>query len=370
MPSYPRVHIVEECLREGMQIESADIAPADKVRLLDALSDTGLQTIVVGSFVSPRYTPQMARIDEVVAAFTPRPGVTYTALALNERGRERAAAFTPPLSPVAAAPMLSAHLCDTFPRRNMNMGREQEIARWAQIVARAQAGPAAEAGIGVNSAFGSNFEGPFSFAQRMDTLRRAHALWDEAGIPVTRLMVGDPMSWCQPHLVEEMLAAVRAEWPAIRSFHLHLHDGRGMAMACFYAALRVLDDACEMQIETTAGGIGGCPYCGNGRAAGMAATEDVVCMLEAMGIETGVDLDRLIEAVWLLEELIGRPASGRVSKSGPLPAGDRLYDPNLPLVETLEEARHFLRGEDVLTTGIRPWREPIPVPAVRQPAGI
>jgi hydroxymethylglutaryl-CoA lyase len=364
--SYPSVHIVEECMREGMQIESAQIATADKVRLLDALSRTGLRSIVVGSFVSPRYTPQMAEIDEVLARFTPRPGVTYTGLALNDRGRERAAAFTPPLAAPGDAPSLSCSLCDTFMRRNVNMSREDEIARWPGIVAAARAEGAREAGIAVNAAFGSNFEGAFSLEQRMEVLRREHALWDEAEIPVTRVMVGDPMSWCQPHLVEELLEAIRAEWPAIRSFHLHVHDGRGLALASIYAALRVLDDACELQIETTAGGVGGCPYCGNGRAAGMAATEDVVGMLEAMGIETGVDLDLLIDAVWLLEEIIGRAAPGHVSKAGPLPHRDALYDANLPLVETFEEARHFRLGAGAFEREVRPWREPIP--SARQPA--
>jgi hydroxymethylglutaryl-CoA lyase len=349
-------------MREGMQIESADIATADKVRLLDALSRTGLPVIVVGSFVSPRYTPQMAAIDEVLAGFTPEPGVTYTGLALNQRGRERAASFTPPLSAAAEPPMLSSSLSDTFMRRNVNMSREDELARWPGIVAAARVAGAEAAAIGVNAAFGSNFEGPFSQDQRMEVLRRGHALWDEAGIPVTRVMIGDPMSWCQPHLVEELLQAIRAEWPAIDYFHLHVHDGRGLALASIYAALRVLDESCELQIETTAGGVGGCPYCGNGRAAGMAATEDVVGMLEAMGIDTGVDLDRLVEAVWLLEEIIGRATPGHVSKAGPMPEGDALYDANLPLVETFEEARHFRLGTAAFEREVRPWREPIASP--------
>ena len=104
------------------------------------------------------------------------------------------------------------------------------------------------------------------------------------------------------------------------------------------------------------------------RAAGLAATEDVVCMLEAMGIDTGIDLGRLIEAVWLLEEMIGRPAPSRVSKTGPMPTGDDLYDPNLPLVETLQEARHFRLGDAAFSREIRPWREPIPAPDLREPA--
>jgi hydroxymethylglutaryl-CoA lyase len=115
----------------------------------------------------------------------------------------------------------------------------------------------------------------------------------------------------------------------------------------------------------TAGSIGGCPYCGNGRATDMAATEDVVSMCEAMGIETGVNLDRLIEFVHQLEDVVGRATPGHVSKAGPLPmTEDRFYDPNLPLVETFQEAQHFRSGPEVAEDGIRPWREPIP-PVIR-----
>jgi hydroxymethylglutaryl-CoA lyase len=367
--SYPRVHIVEECMREGMQIESVEITIDDKVRLLDALSRTGLREIVVGSFVSPRYTPQMAAIDELMERFEPRPGVTYTAVALNDKGRERAAAFTPPLSPPAGPPALFCHLCDTFTRRNANTTQEQEIERWPRIVAAARERGASEAAIAVNAAWGSNFEGSFTLEQRMAMLQREHSLWDEAGIPVTRVMLGDPMSWCMPDAVERQLEAVREQWPAISYFHLHLHDGRGMALPSIYAALRVLDESCELQLETTAGGVGGCPYCGNGRATGMAATEDVVNMLEAMGIDTGVELERLIEAVWLLEEIIGRQTPGHVSKTGPLPGADHLYDANLPLVETHAEARHFQLGAQACEHQMRPWREPIPEPPPRRGVG-
>jgi hydroxymethylglutaryl-CoA lyase len=94
----------------------------------------------------------------------------------------------------------------------------------------------------------------------------------------------------------------------------------------------------------------------------MVATEDLVNMLHELGIETGVDLDRLVESVWILEEIIGRPANGHVSKAGPHPHGDRLYDANLPLIETAEQARHFLLGEEVTEGGLRPWKEPIPEP--------
>ena len=137
-----------------------------------------------------------------------------------------------------------------------------------------------------------------------------------------------------------------------------------MALPSIYAALRVLDERCELQMETTAGGVGGCPYCGNGRATGMAATEDVVNMLEEMGIETGVDLDKLIEAVWLLEEIIGRPTPGHVSKAGPLPHGERaLRREPAARRDPRRGAPLPARRAGAASTRLRPWREPIPAPA-------
>ena len=147
--------------------------------------------------------------------------------------------------------------------------------------------------------------------------------------------------------------------------YLHLHDARGLALPTTYAAIRVLDDTNDLYLDTTAGGIGGCPYCGNGRATGMVATEDLVNLLEEMGIPTGVDLNKLIEAVWLLEEILDRPTPGHVAKAGPMPRDNDLYDPNLPFVETFESAKHFKLGPEVAAGGLYPWREPIPSPAAQ-----
>ena len=182
---WPKIRYTEEGMREGLQIESATIPLEDKVRLLDALSETGLPEIVVGSFVSPKWTPQMARIDELVQRFRPRPGVKYLALALNDRGVERARAYAPPLTVERSIPSLRVHLCDVFAKRNTNRSQEQEIARWPAVVAKAKERGAEEAGISINAAWGSNFVGPFSQEQRLDMLARQHCLWEEAGIKVT-----------------------------------------------------------------------------------------------------------------------------------------------------------------------------------------
>ena len=180
--NWPKVIYKEEGMREGMQIEDANISVDDKVRLLDSLSETGLRHIVVGSFVSPKWTPQMARIDEIVSRFTPKAGVTYTALALNERGIERAKQYSPPLTIERDKwPRLNCHMCDAFVRRNTNRSQMQEIERWPQIVAQAQELSVKEAGIGTNASWGSNFLGDFPVDTLMIMLDKQHQLWDEAG---------------------------------------------------------------------------------------------------------------------------------------------------------------------------------------------
>jgi len=358
--SRPRVHITEECLREGMQIESVTISTQDKLELLHALSRTGLGHIVVGAFVSPRYTPQMADIDALVSRLEPVPGVRYSALALNQRGRERMAAWMPPLSGTGEPPSTLCHMCDTFVRRNSNLSRDQEIASWPQTIADAVAAGAERAGIGLGAVFGSNFEGRFELEPAFSLLADQHRLWEQAQVPVDTVWLGDPMGWCTPDRVKELIEGVRRRWPGITHIYLHLHDSRGLALVCSYAAVEALDDRYDLYLDSTAGGIGGCPYCGNGRATGLAATEDLVNLLEQLGIATGVDLGRLIEAVWLLEEMIGRPSFGRVSKAGPPPTGEGRYDANLPVIETFAEARHFALGPAVTDASKRPWRTPIP----------
>jgi len=363
MSNYPKVDINEEGMREGMQIEDANISVEDKIRLLDALSETGIRRIAVGSFVSPKWTPQMARIDEIMKGFHPKPGVTYTALALNQQGLERARAYSPPLTLREGRASLGAHLCDVFPRRNANTTQAAEMARWPSIVEAAKKRGATEGGIGMNAAWGSNWLGEFSQDQRMQMLQTQHAMWDEAGIKVTSIMFGDPMSWNRPHVVAKQLEAVKERWPEINRFSLHLHNGRGMAPLSIWEALRILDDTDSLSIETTIGGIGGCPYCGNGRATGMAPTEDVVFLLEELGIDTGIDLQKLIRVVWMLEEVLGRPVMGHVSKAGPLPRGRDLYPMDMPFVETFEQARHFQVGPQAYEGQISPWPAPIESPA-------
>lgn len=363
---YPEIILNDETMREGLQIESADIPIDDKIELLNALSRTGLKNIVACSFVSPKWVPQMAHVDELLERFDPEPGVTYTALVLNEKGTERYRQHMPPLSERSRLARTMVHLCDVFVRRNTNRSQADEIATWDRTIRQASESDGRIAAIGVNAAWGSNWLGEFTLDQRMDLLIRQHEKWSHAGFEVVEVFLGDPMGWNIPVRVEEQLRAIRSAWPSIRTFHLHLHNTRGMAVLSAYSAMRTLDSNCRLVVDTSLGGMAGCPYCGNGRAATLPPTEDFVQLLEAEGIDTGVDLGKVIEAVALAERVVGHPLYGHVSKAGPLPAKDALYPMDMPLVETLEQAQHFRLGANVYEGGLRPWKFPIQSPARKE----
>jgi len=363
-PGNPHVEIIEEGMREGMQIESASIGIDDKLRLLDALGRTGLGAINVGSFVSPKWVPQMAEIDELLARFEPVPGVRYFALALNQKGVERRAAYQG--TKLAVEPpvgVTAVHLCDVFVKRNNNIGRADEIAALPERVRRAVEQGVTEASIRINAAWGSNWLGEFGLDERLDLLQQQYDLWSAAGIAVTSTWIGDPMSWNTPRAVEETLAAMVERFPTIRRYHLHLHDGRGMALLSAYQAFRTLRPEHTLVLDSSIGGMGGCPYCGNGRATKMIPTEDLVHLLEAEGVTTGIDLPAVIEAAHLAEEVVGHELYGHVSKAGPRPDADHLYPMDMPFVETIEQAQHFRLGPSTYDGCPSPYKTPITSPA-------
>jgi hydroxymethylglutaryl-CoA lyase len=368
MSNYPKVILTEEGMRDGLQIERADIPVAGKIRLLDMLSETGLKDIAVGSFVSPRWVPQMACIDELVKGFHPKSDVSYTATALNDMGRERLRRYIPPLNDLKYQAQTAVYLCDVFAQRNINRTIAQQMARWPKAIDDAKTKGAKEAGISVSAAWGSNWTGQVSQEDRMKMLERQHQLWEAAGIAVTKIGISDPMGWNMPDQVERQLEAIKKRWPAIKSFNLHLHNTRGMALTSSYVAMRALDASDTLRLQPAIGGMGGCPFCGNGRSAGLAPTEDLIHMMESMGIDTGVDLDKLIEAVWLAEEIVGHPLWGHVSKGGPRPSGRKLYSMEMPFVETLDHARHFIKGAAAYKDAPSPWKETIKSP--QRPEGM
>jgi len=348
------VEIVDDTMREGLQIERADIAVSEKLRLLDALGETGAKVISIGSFAHPKWTPQMACIDEIAEKFVPKPGIRYTAAVFNRVGFERADKWFPKLD-VRSGKRFGTHveLCDTFARRNYNRSQAQQIGGMGATIAAAREAGAEHGAVALGNPFGSNYEGPFTLGQRMDLLALMINGWHDAGFSVTRCSFIEAMGWNLPHQVRETLLAVRERWPEITDFHLHLHNTRGQTIGSYYEGLQLG----VREFDTSIGGMGGCPYCGNGRAAGHVPTEDFVDLCHEMGIATGYNLDKLIEAAVIAEEVVGHPLWGHVSKAGPRPRGEALYPARMPFVETLDEAAHFRKGPEVYAGQLAPWRD-------------
>jgi len=352
--NFPKsVTITDDTMREGLQIESADIPVSEKLRLLDALGETGATVISIGSFAHPKWTPQMACIDEIAEKFVPKPGITYTAAVFNQKGFERADKWFPKIDVRMKRFGTFVELCDSFARRNYNRTQAQQIEGMAAGVERAREGGAEFGSISIGNPFGSNFEGPFTLEQRMELLTTMVDAWHDGGFKVQKCSFLDAMGWNNPRDVEETIVAIKERWPEITDFHCHLHNTRGAGIASYYEALRLG----VTSFDTSIGGMGGCPYCGNGRAAGHVPTEDLVNLCHEMGIETGYKIDKLIEAAAIAEEVVGHPLWGHVSKAGPRPGADELYPLNMPFVETLDEAAHFRNGSGVYEGQMSPWKD-------------
>ena len=366
--NWPIVIYSEEIVREGFGIGDPGIPLSARVQMIEALSATGLKRISLGAFVSPRYVPQMACFEELLRSFTPAPGVIYSTFTHTPKARKIAAQFSPPLTLDDELCSLNIDICDVHQRRNVNRSIEQAMQAWPDTIEDARSRGITRARVAIYSAWGSNFLGKFSQAYRMAMLGRQIDLLEAAGLTVVEIGLHDSQSWCLPHEMEQDLDELKRRWPTVRQFHLHMHDARGMALPSLYAALRTLDSADTMLVDGTLGGLGGGQYCGNGMASGMVATEDFLHMLEGMGIDTGVDIDKLIECVWLLERLLGVTAFGHVSKAGPRPKRSQLYDPNLPAVESLKGARHFKLGPAAYEgEAYSPWKHPIAGPWFNSP---
>ena len=295
----------------------------------------------------------MACIDEIAEQFVPKPGVSYTAAVFNQKGFQRADSYYPKLDVRRRRYATNVELCDTFARRNYNRTQAQQLKGMAATIAAARDAGAEYGAVALGNPFGSNFEGSFSHTQRMDLLEVMMDAWHEAGFTVKRCSFYEAMGWNLPHLVRETILMIRERWPEIDDFHMHLHNQRGQTMASYYEALTLG----VREFDTCLGGMGGCPYCGNGRGAGHVPTEDFVDLCHEMGFETGYDLNKLIEAAVIAEEVVGHPLWGHVSKTGPRPRGRELYPRDMPFVETLDEAAHFRLGTAVYDGQLSPWRE-------------
>lgn len=310
MPDFPRrVRINEEGPREGFQIEKGPIATKRKVELIDALSATGLPQIQVVSYVNPERVPGMADADEVVRGFERRPGVRYTALWLNDKGFERALAS----QKLDVSGSLSLTASAKFLERNQRRTPEQNLAEQRRMI-----GLYRDAGLPVRrgaimAAFGCNYQGEVPRETVLGLIGQMMELSDEFGLGLETVSLADTMGWATPGSVRELVVAIRKRFPDLQ-VALHLHDTRGMGIANAYAGLEVGVDTFDAAVA----GLGGCPFAANKGAAGNVCTEDLVFMLHEMGIETGIDLDKLIEVARLAEDIVGHPLPGSVKVGGAL----------------------------------------------------
>ena len=304
------VHITEEGPREGFQIEKGPIATANKIALIDALSQTGIDRIQIVSFVNPKNVPGMADAENVVRGITPRPGVAYTALWLNEKGFQRALKFSDRLTNTGTI-QLSAS--EKFSIRNQNRTAAQQLVGQHAIVDMYKAsGVPVERG-SIMAAFGCNFEGDIPMSRLLTLTEQILEVAREHGVTLRYLTLADTMAWATPLAVKHAVGALRERWPEL-DVALHLHDTRGMAIANAYAGLEMG----VTRFDSSVAGLGGCPFAGHQGAAGNICTEDLVFMCDELGIRTGIDLDALIECAKVAETIVGHPLPGSVMKGGTL----------------------------------------------------
>jgi len=293
------VSVYEVSLRDGLQNEAAPIPLEAKKELVFALLRCGLRRIELTSFVSPRWVPQLADAEEFIAAVSPAPeGVTWSALVPNATGLERALRVGG-LGEIAV--FLSAS--ETHNRKNTNKSIEQSLDTFAEVIP-----PAIEAGLRVrayvSTVWGCPYEGDVPLEQSLAIARRLSELG------AYQISLGDTIGVGTPKQTRDIVGAFLAELPAER-IALHFHDTRGTALV---NALVGLELGCR-DFDASVSGLGGCPYAPG--AAGNLATEDLVYMLEGMGIRTGVNLDLLIEAGRVAETVVGRKLPGKVHQAGP-----------------------------------------------------
>jgi len=287
----PRVTIVEVGPRDGLQNEAAPIGTADKIAFVNALSDAGHRVIEVSAFVSPKWVPQMADAAEVFAGITRRTGTSYTALVPNLAGLERAmAARVDEIAVFAAA-------SESFSRRNINQGIDESLETYRLVCAKAR-----EAGLPirayVSTAFGCPFEG------NVDPAAVARVSAELISMGAYQVAISDTIGIAHPGQVPVVVGAVSSRVP-VDQVALHFHDTRGTALANVLAALPLG----VTTFDASAGGLGGCPYAPG--ATGNLATEDLLYMLDGLGIETGVSLEKVLAASRLLEGRLGHPLASR-----------------------------------------------------------
>ena len=310
LPKFVEIH--EEGPREGFQIEPGPISTVDKIKLIDALSRTGLKHIQACSFVNPRLVPGWADAEQVVEGFMAHEDVEYTGLYFNGNGLDRALAFKDKLS-ISGSISLTAS--EGFTKKNLNRTHEENVSAMKRhVTSHLELGIPVNR-IGVMAAFGCNYEGDISPDTVVQTLKDGMAIANETGAEIALFSLADTMGWAAPHRIEKVIGKVRSVWPNM-DISLHLHDTRGLAIANAYAALKMGIS----RFDSTVGGLGGCPFAGQPKAAGNICTEELVLLCEELGISTGIDLDQLIEVGRLAEDIVGHQLPGELIHAGSLDA--------------------------------------------------
>ena len=291
-----RVFIHDVAVRDGFQGEPAFVPTADKIRLIDRLSRAGLAKIEATSFVSPKAVPNLRDAEEVLRGIERVPGVVYAALVPNLRGAGRAlAAGADELNLVMSA-------SESHNQANLRMSCAASLEQFAAVLALPR-GPAVRVCGTVATSFGCPFEGEVPLARVLWAAERYLALGMHG------ITLADTTGMADPRQVSVVARAFRAAFPAV-PLTLHFHNTRGLGLANVLAAL----DAGVTRFDASLGGIGGCPFAPG--ATGNICTEDLVHMLQSMGVDTGVDLDLLLAAARSLPALLGHDVPGQVLKAG------------------------------------------------------
>lgn len=296
-PGLPgRVTIHEVGPRDGLQNEPTTVPVEIKLEFLDRLADSGLTTIEATSFVHPKWVPQLADAEQLISRLARRPGVRYPVLVPNERGLDRALEYG--LREVA----IFGSATESFAKRNLNRTVDESIAMFEPVVTRAR-----DSGCDVRAylsmCFGDPWEGDVAIDQ---VVRIGRRLLD---LGASQLSLGDTIGVATAGHVTALLDAFVAAGVADDRLAVHFHDTYGQALANTLSALR----HGVTTVDSSAGGLGGCPYAKN--ATGNLATEDLVWMLHGLGIETGVDLERLIETSRWMADRLGRPSPSLVVRA-------------------------------------------------------
>ncbi|MER2107101.1 MAG: hydroxymethylglutaryl-CoA lyase [Solibacillus sp.] len=305
--SFPQhVKIYEVGPREGFQIEDALIPTTSKVELINELNETGLTSIEVTSFVNPKWVPNMADAEALLLAINRELNVDYRTVYLNLKGLERAFAAN-----VKIDGCVSLSASSTFAKRNTNKTTDeliQTIPAWVESY-KAYNIPVEQ--LIMMATFGCNFEGEIELAQVMNILKKGIDLATEHGETIRSLKLCDTMGWANPEQIKRTIFAIKNMWPELELI-LHLHDTRGLGIANAYSALQEGVN----QFDAAIGGLGGCPFAAVKGAAGNVATEDLAFLCENLGIDTGLNLEKLLNCVNLAETILARPLQGHLKTGG------------------------------------------------------